>query len=122
MENEATTRLLNILLGSLFSFINAGLYLLELYIVLLFVRELKLEPIFKKVTNLIRFILALIVTSLAFPAVNSSLSRYISGLIGQGAPLSKILLLVEAAVFFYVLHLLYKGRVGSLTKDGEEKI
>lgn len=122
MENEAATRLLNIILGSLFSFINVGLYLLELYIVLLFVNELKLEAVFKRVTNLVRFILALIVTSMAFPAINSSISRYFGGLLGSGAPLSKILLLAEAIVFFYVLQLLYKGRVGRLKKNEEGKV
>lgn len=99
-----------ILSSSFFSFLSVGFYLFELYLVLKVVDGLKVERFFEKATRPARFILALIVVSLAFPTVNASLSRYLSGLLGSAAPLAKILLLLEAVVFIYVLTLLYKSK------------
>lgn len=106
---DAPARLLAIFTNSFFSFLNAGIFLFEFYLVLKFVKELKVEAYFNRVTGLVRFILALIVTSFAFPAINSSISKYLTGVLGSGAPLAKLLVLVEAALFSFVIYKLYKG-------------
>ncbi len=110
---DASARLINILLSSAFSFLGAGLFLLELWLVLKVIREIKLENYFRQVTNLARFVLALIITSLAFPTFNSMLTKYLNGFFGASAPLAKGLLAIEAVVFFVVLARLYKSRQNS---------
>lgn len=111
---DTSARLFQIILSSFFSFLNAGVYLFELFLVLKVVREIRLESFFRRVTPLVNFVLALLITSLAFPTLNGYLTKYIGGLFGSGAPLAKILLLAEAIVFLFVFWRLYQegGRTG----------
>lgn len=114
---DASARLFQIILASTFSFLNAGVYLFELFLVLKVIKDVRLESYFRRVTPLVNFILALLVTSLAFPTLNGFLTKYIGGFFGSGAPLAKMLLLVEAVVFITVFWRLYKsgGRVSGKT-------
>ncbi|MEK7611472.1 MAG: hypothetical protein AAB486_03835 [Patescibacteria group bacterium] len=108
---DTSARLFQIILSSFFSFLNAGVYLFELFLVLKVVKEIRLDSYFRRVTPLVNFVLALLVTSLAFPTLNGFLTKYIGGLFGSGAPLAKILLLAEATVFVVVFWRLYQRGV-----------
>ncbi len=107
---DTFTVLLTVILNSFFSFLGVTLYLVELYLAKLFVEELKLELVFKRVTTLVRFILALIISSLAFSLLNTYPSKYLGIIFGNGVPLTKILALVEAIVFFTLLYVLFRNR------------
>lgn len=108
LVDEPLAKLTNILLNSLYSFLNLGLFLGEMYLALKFVDEIKLEAVFKKVTPLVRFVLALVMVSLASSLINSFLNKYLSILLGVNPPLAKILQVFEALVFFLVLYLFYR--------------
>lgn len=106
--DEPLAKLTDILLNAFYSFLNLGLFLGEMYLALKFVDEIKLEAAFKKVTPLVRFVLALVMVSLASSLLNSFLNKYLSALLGVNPPLAKILQALEALVFFAVLYLFYR--------------
>ncbi len=114
--DDAVTRLTALILNALLSFTGTALYLVELYLAKKFVDELKLENVFKRVTALVRFILALIIASLAFSLINSYPGRYLGIIFGSNVPLTKIFTLLEAIVFFWLLYRLFRNRNGTERK------
>lgn len=110
--DDSLTRLTAILLNALISLTGTLLFLLELYLAKKFVDELKLELFFKRATALVRFILALIVAALAFQLLNAYPSKYLGILFSASPPLTKLLTLAEAVIFFALLYRLFKKSAG----------
>lgn len=108
--DDTVTRLTTLILNALLSFTGTALYLVELYLAKKFVDELKLENVFKRVTALVQFILALIIASLAFSMLNSYPGRYLGILFGSNVPLTKMFTLLEAVLFFGLLYRLFRAR------------